>query len=247
MSIYNRKYALSLPWMILICFIFMLIPLVFISLSMTKKSFLDDEGPFWLFAIGLVPGLTVALGQFVLSWVEFKQISKFSSMRIKDVFDSRDGESYYAKVISTAKRRIDLKGVTASRFVEDFADETSSNEEKKLLISALKREVKVRFLLPEAVCLSPVNQRKFQTTSEFVEKLIQQFPSCMEVRYFNHDPTVSIVRVDDDFIFGPVFKNLPSRNTPTIHTTTDSALAQSYLDDFEIEWQTSRPFAHPIH
>jgi hypothetical protein len=241
MSIYNRKYSLSLPWTILICTILFLIPFVIISLTKTQKGFFADEGPLYVFAVGLVPGLAVALAQFILSWVEFKQISKFSSMKIKNVFDSRDSEPYYAKVVSGAKRKIDVQGVTASRFVEDFADETSNNEQKKILISALKKDVFVRFLVPDPTLLDAANQRKSVTTAEIVRDLTQRFPGRIELRYFSHSPTVSIVRADDEFIFGPVFKNLPSRNTPTIHTAAHSALAQCYLDEFDLDWATARP------
>lgn len=241
MSIYNRKYSLSLPWSIFICTILFLIPFVIISLTKTEKTFFADEGPLYVFAVGLVPGLSVALAQFILSWVEFSQISKFSSMKIKDVFDGRDSEQYYAKVISTAKRKIDVQGVTASRFVEDFADDTSSSEDKKILISALKNDVIVRFLVPDPVLLEAVNQRKSATTAEIVRDLMRRFPGRIELRYFSHSPTVSIVRADDDFIFGPVFKHLPSRNTPTIHTAAHSPLAQCYMAEFDLDWAASSP------
>lgn len=241
MSIYDRKYSLSLPWAILISSILFLIPFVIISLTKTQKGFLDDEGPLYVFAVGLVPGLTVALAQFILSWVEFKQISRFSSMKIKNVFDNRDAEPYYASVISKAKRKIDVQGVTASRFVEDFADETSSNEEKKILISALKNDVIVRFLVPEPALLDAANQRKSVTTAEIVRALTQRFPGRIELKYFSHRATVSIVRADDEFIFGPVFTNRPSRNSPTIHTAAHSVLAQCYMDEFDLEWSSARP------
>jgi hypothetical protein len=214
---------------------------VTISLTKTQKTFFADEGPLYVFAVGLVPGLSVALAQFLLSWVEFSRISKFSSMKIKNVFDGRDSEQYYAKVISSAKRKIDVQGVTASRFVEDFADNTSSNEDKKILISALRNGVIVRFLVPDPTLLDAVNQRKSVTTAEVVRDLKHRFPGRIELRYFSHNPTVSIVRADDEFIFGPVFKHLPSRNTPTIHTAAHSALAQCYMEEFDLDWVSATP------
>ncbi|MES3021092.1 MAG: hypothetical protein V4857_05850 [Pseudomonadota bacterium] len=242
MSIYNRKLSLSLPWMILLCTIALFIPLVIISLNMTSKTFFQNEGPFWVFTVGLVPGLMVALMQFILSWAEFKQISKFSSMKIKGVLNSRDGEEYYAKLIATAETKIDVEGVTASRFVRDFADPTSLREEKKVLISALKRGVKVRFLLPEKNFLSLEDQaQKFPFTTSALTSLMALYPTMIQVRYFSHNPYTSIVRVDDDVLVGPIFDNILSRNTPAVHTLAGSSLAQSYLNHFDAEWNTARP------
>jgi hypothetical protein len=240
-SIYNRRFSVSLPWMILVSTLALLAPLVYMSLAMTTKSFLEKEGPMWLFAVGLVPGLAVGLMQFLLSWAEFKQISKFSSMRIKGVLDSRDSEKYYADIIAQAQVKIDVQGVTASRFVSDFADETSNRDEKKLLIAALNRGVVVRILLPEAIYLSEADQTlKFPLTAGILGPLAQRFPDKLMVRYFDHAAIASIVRVDDDVLVGPIFRNLLSRNTPTIHTSTGTTLAQSYLDHFDHEWETAR-------
>ena len=207
---------------------------------MTGKTIFENEGPFFVFVSGLVPGLAVALIQFLLSWAEFQQISKFSKMRIKGVLNSRDGELYYGALISTAQTKIDVQGVTASRFVSDFADGNSSRDEKKLLIAALKNGVVVRFLLPEPQFLSNNDRiEKYPKTTRILTTLLPLYPN-LEVRYFNHKPITSTVRVDDDVLFGPVFDNIESQNTPAVHTSASSALAQSYLNHFESEWSTAR-------
>lgn len=240
MSVYTRKINWSLPWVILSSTVLLLGILSYIAVTLASKSFFEKEGPFWLFVVGLVPGLAVALMQFLLSWTEFRQISKFSKMRIKGVLNSRDGEAYYGAIIATAETKIDVQGVTASRFVSDFADATSGREDKKVLITALNRGVKVRFLLPESKHLSESDRaEKFPLTARVLKGLMTSHAN-LEVRYFDHKPTTSTVRIDDDVLVGPVFENVESRHTPAIHTSSGSALAQSYLNHFDSEWATAR-------
>lgn len=207
---------------------------------MTDKGLTAKEGPIWVFAAGLVPGLAVALMQFLLSWAEFNQISKFSAMKIKGVLNSRDGEEYYGKLLANAQTHIDVLGVTASRFASDFADETSTRIEKKVLIAALARGVRVRILLPEKCYLSQEDQsEKFPKASRIFGALRNKFNN-IEIRYFDHKAIASIVRVDDDILVGPIFENVESRHTPALHTSTGSSLAQSYLSHFDAEWSSAR-------
>lgn len=51
------------------------------------------------------------------------------------------------------------------------------------------------------------------------------------------------MRIDDDVLVGPVFDNVLSRNTPAVHTSSGSSLAQSYLNHFEAEWVAAQPIA----
>jgi hypothetical protein len=208
---------------------------------MTGKSLMDNEGPIWAFAIGMVPGLAVALAQFLLSWAEFRQVDKFNKMRIKGVLNSRDGEEFYRELIQSAETYIDVLGVTASRFASDFADDSNgARPEKKVLIAALERGVHVRILIPARKHLSDEedSKEKFPVAERIFGGLHRRFPN-LEIRYFDHLPMASIVRVDDDILVGPVFQNLKSRNTPAVHTATGSALAQSYLNHFEDDWASA--------
>lgn len=241
MSIYSRKYQVSLPIIILGCTLTLLLVFIYMTIAMTDKSLTAKEGPLWIFAAGLVPGLAVALVQFSLSWAEFRQVSKFNAMKIEGVLHSRDEEEYYRNVISKAETYIQVLGVTASRFATDFSDESATRIDKKILIAALERGVCVRILVPESRYLSE-NERtqKFPVAERIFSSLSQRYIN-LEVRYFDHQPFASLVRVDDDALFGPVFQNQESRHTPTIHTKTGSALAQSYMNHFEKEWAEARP------
>lgn len=243
MSIYSRKFQISYPVAILIIGVILLAVFLFITMKMTAKTLMADEGPVFLFAVGLVPGLAVALIQFLLSWVEFKEVDKFKKMRIKGILNSRDEEAYYRELIMSAQTKIDVLGVTASRFVSDFADNSvGAKPEKQVLIEALRRGVHVRILLPERHHLSQIDSNeKFPVAYRKFTELSQTFNTLLEVKYFNHIPIASLVRIDDEALVGPVFHNLDSRNTPTIHTTAGSVMSQSYLNYFDSDWQSAKP------
>jgi len=241
MSIYSRTFSLSWPKLIAGTAAALLIPLIYFASTHTSKGFFQEEGPLWLFMVGLVPGLFVALLQFLLSWVEFSQISKFRSMRIKEVLDSRDLSDYYLKIISNAQTKIDVEGVTASRLIRDFAEINSDRPDKKIIITALKNGVKFRLLLPAKQFIADSDHANFEFTAQNVDNLHMSFPAGIEVRYFSHIPTNSLVRVDDDIIVGPVFQNKESRHTPAIHTVVGGRYGQSYIDNFDAEWRDAEP------
>lgn len=241
MSIYNRVFSVSWPILILGSIAALFIPLIYVALKLTNKPFFGEEGPFWLFMVGLIPGLFVALLQFLLSWMEFKKISDFQKFRIKGVLDSRDIAEYYAKIISTAQTKIDVEGVTASRLMRDFADLSSTRQEKRILISALQSGVVIRLLLPERDLLTMEDQTGYDFTAVAVDRLKQMFPNGIEVRYFSHRPSNSLVRVDDDIVVGPVFSHRESRHTPAVHTVAGGKYGRSYLENFEAEWLSARP------
>lgn len=242
MSIYQRRLQISLPWAIAIVSIALLAVFSYISVQLSDKKFFELEGPAFVFISGLVPGLAVALMQFLLSWAEFKQISHFSAMKIKGVLNSRDEEKYYHDLLEKAQTRIDVLGVTSSRFMRDFADEGSNRKDKKVLIEALARGAHVRILVPEIAHLSLEDANyKYPVAEQAFRGLRTRFPRQFEVKYFAHTPIASIVCVDEDVLVGPVFQNRESRNTPAVHTSIGSALAKSYLNHFEDEWSRARP------
>jgi hypothetical protein len=242
MSIYQRKLHVPLPWAIALIFLILVLVFIAISLSMTERKIFDLEGPGFVFISGLVPGLAVALIQFLLSWVEFKKISKFAAMKIKGVLSSRDEEAYYCNLISSAQTRIEVLGVTAQRFVRDFADDASLKPERKVLLKALERDVAVRVLVPEKKYLNQNDaDYKFPVAQRAFLDLTSRYPKLFEVRYFSHTPIASIVSIDEDVLVGPIFQNRESRNTPAIHTSSGSMLAQSYLSHFEDEWKQAVP------
>lgn len=187
---------------------------------------------------GLVTGLVVAIIQLLFEWYEHKEIEKFKSLGIERIIPHRDDEVYYRNLIISARKRIDVLGVTANRFMLDFADSASNRSEKKVLIDALNRGVKVRILVPERNFLRPKDAIAFeQARGHFVTT--KALYSGFEYGYFSHIPAHSIVLVDEECLLGPVFPSLQSKDTPCIQMNAQSAFALPYLSYFEEEWNNA--------
>ncbi|MFJ3059025.1 hypothetical protein [Herbaspirillum sp. NPDC087042] len=243
MSIYKRVLPVSLPVLILCGTGLLVAVFLYLSISMTEKTLFSKEGPIWVFAAGMVPGLVVGLMQFILSWAEFSKISKFQKMKVKGILSTRDQEDYYRELIKGAKKDIQVLGVTASRFVSDFADSGSSRDDKKVLIAALQRGVSVRILVPAQAHLQGNDQSVgFPLAESFFTPLKDQYPNSFQVRYFDNAPIASVVRVDDDVVMGPVFTNQKSKHTPAVHAAYDSPLSESYMGHFDDMWPSARVF-----
>ena len=240
MNIFRRKLTVPLPVAILVIGAITLAPFIYGTLKLTDKSFLEKEGPFWVLCTGFASGLAVALVQFLLSWAEFSQISKYSAMKIKGVLETRDSEEYYGKIIVDARTRIDVQGVTAARFLRDFADETTTRQDKQVLINAISRGIALRILLPTRIHLrSEKERRDFDEVLVRLQELLARYPQNVEARYFDAAPILSSVRVDDEILFGPVLDPILSKNTPTIHGSVSSTLGKSYVDFFQHTWNSA--------
>ncbi len=142
MSIYSARVSVPLHWAILI--IFITIILVFAGLFVflnPERQWLTPEGYVVVIVSGLVPGLVVALIQYLLQWGEYKELSRLRGMKIRNVLISRDDEDYYRDLIQAAATRIDVLGVTCTRLLADFALDDSPKPGKKALLDALGRGV----------------------------------------------------------------------------------------------------------
>ena len=98
---------------------------------------------------GLIAGLIVFIIQFILSWNEHRAMEEIKSLEIINVLPHREDRQFYQSYIDKARKRIDMMGVTAIRFMEHFADYQSKRRETRILLDALDRDVKVRILLPK--------------------------------------------------------------------------------------------------
>lgn len=184
---------------------------------------------------GLASGFVLATIQFFFSWYDYVKIDKYERLKIKDIRPDRDNRQLYESLIKNSKKEIIILGSTASRLVNDFADENSSNENNKVLLIALSRSVKVRILLPNEAYLDQKQQSKFQVTKTRFEEINKQY-SNFQFKYFDHPPYHSIFLTDDDCIVGPMFPGVSSKNTPSIYVEASSPFAKTYLDYFEDEW-----------
>lgn len=190
---------------------------------------------------GLLTGFIVGLFQLLLSWYEHRKIQKFEEMRIIDVMKHRDNRTFYQDLIEKSKSEISVMGVTASRFVEHFAATESTRAESKVLLLAMTRGVKVKLLLPKSEFLQGDDKREAENKVKTAfEKIKAENSTNFEFKYFNHLPTHSIFIIDDQCILGPVFPNVSSKDTPAIHSYSDSPFAKEYLKHFNDEWQNAK-------
>lgn len=240
MSIYSRKLSIPLPWAITAFFLALIAIFVGASMFFTDKPWLGKEGLLWLFAVGAVPGLVVALAQFILSWAEFGEISRLRSLGVENVLLTRDDSRYYGKHIEQSTETIIVMGVTSRRFLQDFADEHSPHPHRKSLLAALDRNVQVKILVASNDYLEPEQQQGYRVTQERCRQLQHRYPHLFDARAFDHVASQALVRIDDDVIVGPVFPRKASKDTPAVHLSARSPLARSYLDNFEYEWNRAK-------
>lgn len=131
-------------------------------------------------------------------------------------------------------------GVTASRFMDHFADEESGRTETRVLLDALARKVKVRILVPESDYLASMGDKGNADRTKRRFTGVANRHNNFEYRYFSHVPAHSLVVVDEECIIGPVFPELRSKDTPCIHITASSPYAEKYLEYFDKEWTDAK-------
>lgn len=238
MSMFSSRISIPLRWAVLAVFsmLICILALLFLVLVPDKKWFSDD-GYAVVIVTGLIPGLVVALFQYLLQWKEYSEISRLSSMKIKEVLVSRDDESLYGSIIENASSKIDVLGVTCSRLLADFAVEGSPKREKQALIKALERGVSVRILIASVENLTdPDTRAKYEIALRRLRELSEKYAGKFECRIYCRPPSQSVFVADDECLVGPKLPNIASRNTPTIHTEKHSVFAKPYIEFFEQEW-----------
>lgn len=189
---------------------------------------------------GLLTGLIVLLVQFIADVQRDEELEELQATKIKRVLISRDNVDYYRNLLKGSRTSVVVMGVTASRFLTDFADIDHPDPDHKVLIDAINRGVKVRILLPAREHLSSCNHGKFDQARTRIAALKGQVGSeKLEARYYKHPATVSMVVTDKNCLVGPVFSNKLSQHTPTIHALSDGEWARLHLDYFEEEWTTA--------
>lgn len=189
---------------------------------------------------GLVAGLIVAIIQFLFSWNEHHSIEKINALGIKDILLHRENRSFYTNLISTSEARICVMGVTASRFMDHFADEQSNRPETRVLLDALSRKVQVRILVPERKFLKNEDDKgNFNKTKRQFQNVASKHKN-FKYRYFSHLPAHSLVVVDEKCIIGPVFPKVRSKDTPCIFISTSSPYAKKYLEYLDTEWKNAK-------
>lgn len=186
----------------------------------------------------LFAGLIVAIIQFFIAWQDYKQTEKLKELELIKVLYNRDSRTFYEEYISRSKRKINMMGVTASRFFNDFADDSpNATSNAKVLLDALRRNVKVRILLPDSEFVDENKKQDVDKVKLQVTSIKNKYSNCsLEVKYFKHVAAHSIFNVDDKCIVGPVFPEVESKYTPALFLRNSSPLADKYLTYFEYEW-----------
>lgn len=235
MEILNKSYKLSAS--IVIAF------LLFALLAMALYVYwcVDNPGGKWGgLAGGLAAGMVVAIIQFFIAWQDFRQTEKIKELKLIEILYNRTSRQKYAELIKSCNRELDVMGVTAVRFFNDFADTTTgAPDDAKVLLHALDRGVNVRVLLPACSFLPETKKTDVDKVKSKYEELVKRYPN-IEIKYFNHTAAHSIFRIDDTCIVGPVFPDLESRNTPALYMMKSSPFALNYIDYFEQEWKGAK-------
>lgn len=188
-------------------------------------------------SLGAFGGFFVLLVQFIVDDSRDKELEVLQAQKIVRVLETRDDDQYYVNLIKSAKREIVVCGVTASRFVLDFANEQSPRADKKALITAINRGVLVRILIADAEHLSADESTKAATVRPKFVKLQHDHGSKFEVREYAYRPAFSLTIIDDDCLFGPVFPGTKSQHSPTIHALRSGHIADFYVRQFEKQWE----------
>lgn len=233
MNIFKKVFSIHLSKTILIA---LLITTAIFSYLYCKGELNDKETVLYG---GLVTGLIVAIIQFLLTWNEHLEIENIKALGVTRILPFRDDEAYYRGLIKKANKKIDVLGVTALRFMEDFGDEERSRPEKRVLLDALDKRVKVRILVPNKNNLPQKDHDGFNTSEFYFKKVKIRYPLYFEYGYFDHMPAHSMVIVDDECLLGPVFPHVSSKDTPCIQIKSESVYAKKYLDYFNEEWKNA--------
>lgn len=229
MSIHERKPPITYAQII-----FLVLTVAILALSICFYfNFLTGEK--WASIIsGLLTGLIIMLFQAFLSWYEFKTIDKYRNLGVVDILSNRKNQEYYGNLISKSNREIKVQGVTALSFLEDFASKNPNTKEDQLLEAITKRNVKIKILVAHESYLDERHRRKAIEVENRLKELSEQ--DNFEFKYYKHKPAHSIVIIDDECLAGPVFPEVKSQDTPTIHLNRYSQLAKYYEDYFNNEW-----------
>lgn len=235
MEILEKSFKMTISITIFIGLIFLLILFIIIYYR------IDNPSSLWGALFGsLTAGLFVAIIQYLIAWQDYKQTEKLKKLKLKEILYNRAKRSQYEEYIRNTNRILDVMGVTAFRFFNDFADTSKgAPENATVLLQALGRGVHVRILLPTDDFLPKDKKNDFTKVKAIYRELIQRYQN-IEIRYFCHTAAHSIFRIDDTCIIGPVFPLLESRNTPALHVMASSPMAIKYLDYFETEWEEAK-------
>ena len=231
MKIFTKSLKINATVIVLVCLV--------IATVVFGIIFWNSNDPRNMALFGsLFAGIIVAIIQFIIAWQDYTQTEKLKELELIKVLYDRDDRTFYEDYIRKAKREIKMMGVTANRFFNDFADDSpNATSNAKVLLDALRRNVRVSILLPESEFVEENKKQDVENVKKHVKSILDKYPNySLEVKHFNHVPTHSIFNVDDKCIVGPVFPALESKYIPALYLRNSSPLADKYLSYFDEEW-----------
>lgn len=218
----------------------LILAILLVSILITGLWFWQSEDSTKQSAIlsGLCTGFIIALVEFIFQWNSHREIQLIKELGIERIMAHRDDRSYYERLISTSQNQIWVLGNTASRFLDDFANETRND--CRQLLQALARNVEVRILVPQLPFLHQSKDGpRLELALKRMKEVRKQYPGLFLCREFAHSPNHSIVRVDGNCLVGPIFPEVNSKDSPVVHAHFSSPLVTEYLKYFEAEWDAA--------
>lgn len=179
---------------------------------------------------GLVTGLVIAAIQFLTQYIEQTTLAEYKKHGLDEFLPNRKDAVYYRKLIKQTDigDQIVVVGVTCNRLLDDFANPT--NNQSQDLLEAMARNVDVILLLPKVKYLIEPNLSDFNNKTLPKALAIEaQHPTRFKIRYYDFEPSHSIFLAGSYCLVGPIFKNIPSRDTPAIKFHKDGRYIKPYL------------------
>lgn len=179
---------------------------------------------------GLVTGLGIAAIQFFTQYIEQNTLAEYKKHGLDEFLPNRKDAEYYRELIKQTEvgDKIVVIGVTCNRLLDDFANPTIT--QSKDLLEAMARNVDVTLLLPKVRYLVEPNLSDFNNkTLPKAQAIEARFPSNFKIRYYDFEPSHSIFLAGSYCLVGPIFKNIPSRDTPAIKFHKDGRYIKPYL------------------
>ncbi len=191
---------------------------------------------------GLVTGLGIAAIQFFTQYIEQNTLAEYKKHGLDEFLPNRKDAEYYRRLIKQTEvgDKIVVVGVTCNRLLDDFAN--AANDQSQDLLEAMARNVDVTLLLPKIKYLAEPNLSDFNNkTLPRAQALEAKYPSNFKIRYYDFEPSHSIFLAGSYCIVGPIFENIPSRDTPAIKFHKDGRYIKPYLQYINDTIKNSSP------
>jgi hypothetical protein len=184
---------------------------------------------------GFISGGLIFLLTYAVSIAPLRELAHYERMGIRGLLASRHDKAYYAKLVSKARRSVQVMGASCTRFVGDFLDQQS---EDHVLLDALRRnqQLQVQLLIPDDKHITENAKLHLPELLKKLDGLKSEFGTRIELRRFPAKAHHSFVSVDDDLVAGPIFEDDKSRYAPAVHVAMSTRFGEKYRDHFEVVW-----------